>query len=511
MSASREKKTRQDTPGQGSKKTEQAPAQNRGKLYAAIGIVSAVLIAVLLVWNSGFIQSRATAVTIDGNKYTAADLQYYYSQFYNQEAMYAQYGMSAMDYSKAPDDQIYNETTGATWHDHFVELSINQLTQVLALSKDAEAAGFTIPEEGITSKQNLMTNINNAVIAGQYPSKSAYFIANYGAYMTSDKFDVILDRDNLANYYYVNKQESLTYTDGDFDAYYQENTDSLDDFVYTQITLRATAVAETDAEGNAIEMTEEETATKLEAAKVEAKVLAEEIKARLDDGEDAQTLVDEYGDKIFSAFVSQNRVGSDVNTSLSDWAMDTSRKAGDTNLSEYEGTSAHLYYVAQFDSRGRDEAPTADVRHILISAGSEPTDEQYATAKTNAETILAVWESGEATEEAFAALAASNSADSGSASNGGLITGISASSDYVQTFTDWAMDSSRQPGETGIVKNTGSSTKGWHIMYYVGQGNPTWKISAESALLKADLADWVTSLTEGSTAVEGSGTKYVAD
>lgn len=65
-------------------------------------------------------------------------------------------------------------------------------------------------------------------------------------------------------------------------------------------------------------------------------------------------------------------------------------------------------------------------------------------------------------------MAVQNTADRGSQSSGGLYTGVSRYDGFIEDFTNWCLDSSRQPGDTGLVKNTGSSTQGWHIMYFVG-------------------------------------------
>lgn len=88
------------------------------------------------------------------------------------------------------------------------------------------------------------------------------------------------------------------------------------------------------------------------------------------------------------------------------------------------------------------------MRHILIGAADAnitPTEEQYEQAKAKAEELLAQWEAGDATEDSFAQLAQENSADTSSASNGGLLQYVSPYSGYVDTFTQWSLDPSRQP------------------------------------------------------------------
>ena len=154
-------------------------------------------------------------------------------------------------------------------------------------------------------------------------------------------------------------------------------------------------------------------------------------------------------------------------------------------------TSGHLYFTLKDD------------------AASVPSDEQFAAAEAKAQELLDGWKKGEATEDSFAALAAEHSADTSSAANGGLLAGVKRSDTYIQEFKDWALDPSRKVGDTGLVKNTGSSVMGWHVMYYVGDGMPYWKQLADSALRNADYAAWETEVTQGYEAQEGFGMKLM--
>ena len=75
MSASREKKIRQDLAAQGvtdpkkiREAEEKAKARKNNILYGVIAGVFVIVAAVLLVYNSGVLQRSATAVTINGEK-----------------------------------------------------------------------------------------------------------------------------------------------------------------------------------------------------------------------------------------------------------------------------------------------------------------------------------------------------------------------------------------------------------------------------------------------------------
>ena len=56
------------------------------------------------------------------------------------------------------------------------------------------------------------------------------------------------------------------------------------------------------------------------------------------------------------------------------------------------------------------------------------------------------------------------SEDGGSNTTGGLYEDIDPFSSYMPEFLNWAVDMTRQPGDTEIVK----TSYGYHIMYFVG-------------------------------------------
>ncbi len=126
----------------------------------------------------------------------------------------------------------------------------------------------------------------------------------------------------------------------------------------------------------------------------------------------------------------------------------------------------------------RDLGLTSSVRHILVAVegGTENEDgtvtyseEDWNTALAEAERILEQWKNGAATEESFAELANSCTDDPGSATTGGLYEDVNVDASYVEPFENWAIDASRKPGDTAIVK----TDFGYHIMYFV-EGEDYW-------------------------------------
>jgi hypothetical protein len=126
MSASREKKQRQQAEGLTERQRQQAQearkATARRTLYSVAGVIAALLVAALLIWNSGFFQRRAVAVTVGKDAYTTSDLSYYYYLVANQTAStaknYAQYGINiGYDPDRSPADQMYDDDT--TYAEYF--------------------------------------------------------------------------------------------------------------------------------------------------------------------------------------------------------------------------------------------------------------------------------------------------------------------------------------------------------------------------------------------------------
>jgi len=128
-----------------------------------------------------------------------------------------------------------------------------------------------------------------------------------------------------------------------------------------------------------------------------------------------------------------------------------------------------------------------DVRHILVAIEGKTADGGYTQAQwdaclAKAQKMLDGFLANNPTEEAFASLAIQNSADPGSASNGGLYENLTKDYGFIENFENWYIDESRKVGDTGIVKNTQSSVQGYHIMYFSGK-TPIWKQEARYGAL----------------------------
>jgi len=142
------------------------------------------------------------------------------------------------------------------------------------------------------------------------------------------------------------------------------------------------------------------------------------------------------------------------------------------------------------------------VRHVLIQPeGCElddngyvvATDEQWEACRVKGQELLDAWAKAGATEENFALLAAQNSVDTGSSSNGGLYENVQQGQ-MVQAFDAWIFDEARETGNYGLVK----TEFGYHLMYYVS-GEDAWYLyglSSSDGLLSMTCYEKITEYSD---------------
>lgn len=519
MSASREKKTRLDeavTSTNDPKTAQEAKQRKEQKrsniLYGTIAVAFVVVAAACLIWKSNIIPRNTTAATIDGEKYNSAEVNFYYQNAYlnflNQNYYFLSY--LGLDTNTSMKNQTINESAasmlgaeeGQTWYDFFLNLALKQMSTVQTALKNAEAEGFVYPAGVQAQYDDTMTNLKTTAAASGV-STSQYLKSKFGSGMTQKIYEEQLMRMLQYTAYTTAYENGLTFSDEELETAYAANTNAYDRVSYESVTISGAAESTQDADGNTVEPTEEESAAALSAAKEAADKMLADYKA----GSKLDTLAD-GNDK---ATYTENENGTYSGDVLTEWLFDSARKTGDAAVLE----SGSSYYVAVFRGRTREEYNTIDVRHILIrpatgekAEGDEGYEDEQAQlkadAKAKAEDILAQWQSGEATEDSFAALAMVNSAD-GSKYDGGLYTQV-YQGQMVDTFNDWCFDSSRKAGDTGVVE----TTYGYHVMYFVGTDLPYWQSLVAADLKTEAYNTWIDGLAADAVIEQSaSGMKYV--
>lgn len=497
---------------------------------ALILIIAAVTVVDKLIAKTGIRERNTVALTVDDVELTCEDLNFYYidliNNFYNN--LYSTYGSEAslyaslmygVDFNSPLSTQVYSEEDGTTWADYFLDMAINNATDMVAIANAATAAGYTMTEEEQTSTNEIIESLRaSATEMLGYETFEEYLQSYYGNAATEEAFLKYYNTTYLAQSYIASHQESLSYDDADLRAYEADKLNQFSSYTYNSYYLSVSNFLEggtTDDEGN-VSHSDEEWAAAEAAAEAAAKQIigngTTTVKAfndaiaalKINEGSDASSTA--YTDQLYS----------NVNSYIRDWVTDESRKTGDSaciaNVSTNEDGNDDLYgyYVVNFTGSTDNAFPMANVRHLLVSFEGGTTDdygtttysdEEKKAARDEAEKLLAEWKSGEATEDSFAALVTEKTDDTASAATGGLYEDISPDSNYVANFLNWAIDDSRQVGDTDIVE----TEYGCHIMYYVGDSTTTYRDSLiETALFNHDHDTWYNSIVDAATVVEGN-------
>jgi parvulin-like peptidyl-prolyl isomerase len=316
----------------------------------------------------------------------------------------------------------------------------------------------------------------------------------------------------LAQKAYDSKQDSLTWSEDELEDYYQSLNGDKDLFTFDMYYVSAETVETTVTGEDGTESTE---MTADDTSRAEAKSTADAIVAAYKDGDD----IDDLQERFEAAVLSQTGnlptsrsgySGSGLSSAYADW-MKADRKAGDVEVFADAEEDPAGYTVVMFLEREDNHYPTVNVRHILVKAEADEdgnySDEAKAAAQKRAEEILAEYEAGPKTEESFAALAEEYSEDTGSNTNGGLYENVYRGQ-MVKEFEDFCF-AEHKPGDTGIVYGESGSYAGYHVMYYVGEGQLYSSYLAETELRSEAMTNWSAELNEACPVTEGFGFRFV--
>lgn len=501
-------------------------------------IVYAVCIAAVLalccfgLYQFGVPQKIMPALTVGDRTYSVAEYGYYYTTVFQTYAnSQNSLGMALFDSSKDPATQTTTDDDGNTIT--YDELFRNTVKENLETSdyylKKAKAEGVTLSDESKAEIDSTIEELES--YAKQYGySASRYISVLYGKGLNVKKFRSLLEDQYLVSQYMTDENADLyaAITDDEIEEKYAE-----DPSAYQLVDIRLLGKALSSDDGTDTEATG--TDAEADTVKAQAEAKAEEMLGKITDEASFIELAKEYcdeGDR--ETFESETAslvkglkksiVSSNIGSDLADWLYDSARVTGDKRTYT---TDDYAYVLYLIKPAYRSEDRLASARHILISfdsvkstlaaqtetgedatATDAPLDDTTVktveaadgTKVTNegtsyssevvlktyeqAKEVLDLFNNGEKTEEAFAALAEQYSADTGSvgenATNGGggLYENIEKGQ-MVEPFENWVYDESRQPGDTGIVM----TNYGYHVMYFVSRADePAWKADIRNSI-----------------------------
>ncbi|MBQ3482010.1 MAG: peptidylprolyl isomerase [Oscillospiraceae bacterium] len=507
MSASTERKNRAAAREAGTDKkmlaqqeAEKKAAKSRRR-WTIGSILVAILLIVIILLNSGFLYKHTAALSVGGRNYSPAELSYsyvgQYTSFLNNYGSYASLfgldtsqGVASLSQQSCP---MLEE--GKTWRDYFLQNAENSLLQVTALKNYADQNGISLDEADLAALDEDLAALDEAARSYGYASANRFLAAQYGTGVNTRLVRSMTAESTLASKVLQAYSDSLDYSDEELEEYYASLEGSSDLFDYAVYTVAAETVP---AEGEG----EDAQAAPTEQTLLEARMTAEAIEMAYRDGYD----IDDPVERLDAAIEAEYDAGSATVRSsvsggslgdLSDWLRDSARKNGD--ISVIESSDGTGYHVAVFLSRNDNHYPTVSVRHILIKAAASEdgsfSDKAKQVALDRINEIKAEFEAGDRSEESFAALAEKYSEDAGSNTNGGLYENI-YQGQMVEEFNDFCF-SGHKSGDVGVVYGENGGYAGYHLVYFVGEGDLYSNTIARSALTNTAMSDFLAAQTEG--------------
>lgn len=518
MSASTEKKLRQAARKAGTdKKTlaaqEAEKKKRKSNIKWTVSTVAVVLvIALVLFLNTSFLYTHTTALTVNDEEFTPAEVSYYYSgQFSRLVNQYGDYSimfgldprMGLVGLDSQPCPMLSEE--GGSWKDYFSDMAENEILQTRAILKYAADNGITLTDEEAAEITGSLDGMEEAVKLQGFGSLNKFFAANYGRGVDSDVVVKAGMDTALAAKAVQSVSSALEYSDKELEDYYKSLNGESDVVNYAYYTVAAEAVESTDADGKAVKEANDDT-------RAAAKASADAIVKAYKDGKEA-----DFAEKLDAAVSSEFEEASSTRRSnapagslgdYKEWLMGSRHEGDITVIETKEGNAQH---VVVFLGRSDNHYPMAQVRHILVRAvpaeDGSFTEEAKAEAKAKAEDILKEFNSGDKTEESFAELASKYSEDPGSNTNGGLYDTI-AKGQMIEEFDRFCFEG-HKAGNTGIVYGESGGVPGYHIMYYVGEGDLYSNFIAKNGLMNRDMENWLSEITEGFESKRGYAFRFV--
>ena len=528
MSASTERKNRQAAREAGTdKKTlaqeKEAQQKAKSRLRWTLGTIAViVVVAVVLILNSSLMY-RINAFSVGSKNYSTADVSYRYAtQYFNFTNQYGSYasvfgldtsnGIHGLKKQACP---MLEE--GGTWKDYFLNAAKEEMIHSTILSQYAAENGITLDDDDRAQIDGSFEGIEEQATSLGYISADNMLAANYGDGVNQKVVRKAYEESLLASKASEALTKSFTYTPEELEAKYQSYEGAQDYYDYAYAYISAERVESTNDAG---ETTSDVTPETLAAAEEKAKAIAEAYNkpaetapaddkaaeaAPAEELDPTERLIAAAATQDVSAMGQTHVSGSTI--PVTEWMRSAERKTGDITVEPDEAGC----YVVVFLSRDDNHYKTANVRHILIRAEADEngvyTDEAKAAAKARAEEILAEYESGDKTEERFAALAEQYSEDTGSNTNGGLYENV-AKGQMVEEFDAFCFGDHKS-GDTAIVYGESGSYAGYHVMYYVGEGMLYSDYIADTELRNEAATAWVEEREAANPTKEGFGMKFV--
>ena len=362
---------------------EQAEEKTKKKVWPVVlGIIGVILalavLAVVLLWAFGVdLRPRANDIhkkdvytvtvekaekksneivaTLADKKLTNAQLQIYYRmqvvEFVNYYGNYLSY--LGFDYTKPLSEQTCTSDKSMTWEQYFLNIAIETWQNYQIMGMLAEEAGFTMTEEAKKVLEALPDDLKKEAETGKYESVDAMLEEAVGPGCTLEEYMKYVELTLLRNDYFASISEEMMPTDAESETYFTENEATFKESGITKDSGLISAVRHllvmpeggTENDAGETVYTDAEWA----AALVKAEALLQEWKNGAATEESFAELANKNsddGDGTTGGLYEGIYKGSGMVEEFEAWAIDATRKTGDTAIVKTMFGYHIMYFVS---------------------------------------------------------------------------------------------------------------------------------------------------------------------
>lgn len=436
-----------------------------------------------------YMNPASVVATVDGQKISIGMYDYYYASIVSYYEQYASYGYYSLDTTKDYSKQYTTDDDGnkISWQKFFETEALKEVEQITTYYSKALEEGVTLTSAQKKTIEKQISTLKDSASQNDV-SLDQYIKANFGAYCSEDTIRLMLEQYYLSANYKGKFKSETKVTDNDVDKYYNEHKNDYKkiEFYYIASPYDAT---DDDSKNESIKTAEKIMAKMKDKKSVIALVpevyssyIDSQVKSSMEqDSKLTEKKAREEAVKSYESNAVATVSGSEspFDDKMNTWLFSDDTKVGSKKY-YIDEDAGYIYIVLKTSKASVEEDETYTVRHILVapesdsdsssstSGETEYTDEQWAAAKKEADSILAKFNKTDKSEYEFAKLAEQYSTDSASTSSGsndsfgGLYESVTLGQ-MVPDFEKWSIDDSRKYGDTGIVK----SDYGYHIMFFI--------------------------------------------
>lgn len=362
-----------------------------------------------------------------------------------------------VDPSVSLKEQMMDEST--SWFTYFTDIAKANMKETLILCEAAKANGIVLSDEDVATVEDAVDEVIQYAIDMAY-DKDEYFKLRYGPDASENALREYLKKEALAARYADTLIDSFGTTEEDLSKFASQHSEDFETISYLTYTF------DEDKDEN-------------------AKAAAEAL-AKITDPAAFESSIIDYmtntlqlrSEEITTDSCYKNQKYYDKYSEFSKHAFDEDAPVGTTYVKENAVDGQYTVYLLTKAAGVRDDN-TKNVRVVLIDINRHETP---TMAKTYAEELLAGWKSGEATEETFIQLVKDKTEEKEAVSVEGLIEGICAGDSLPDGMEAWLYNTEIAKGDTKIFLDSGS----YFIVYYCGEGEPTWKMHAKNGILNTN-------------------------